>query len=163
MPSLEALPNAAVGSSKSLVLQVGATVNHGVLSAPRGCLRFVKGATLMLSHMADAVRFLHLFHAPLELPPPLIVFFLIWVLAARRWDQARWWEASWPQWRSSFLSAVEFKTDMSGKSTGYNSTAPSSLIRCYTTRALRIIFFCLCLLYAHCAKVHTRKYFIQHM
>lgn len=53
MPSLEALPNAAVGSSKSLVLQVGAPVNHGVRSAPRGCLWFVKGATLMLSHMAD--------------------------------------------------------------------------------------------------------------
>lgn len=140
MPSLEAPPDAAVGSFKSLVLQVGTSVNHGVLTAHRGCLWFVKGATFVLSHAANAAS---CFFASVLCSVRAFAFTdcLLSDFGFWRWDQTRWWEASWPQWRSSFLSAVEFNTDMSGKSAGYSSTA-----RTFTIRALWI-FLSVCFMH----------------
>lgn len=125
------------------------------------------------NHMADVVRFLHLFHAPLKLLPALIVFFLTLAFGCLALGsdsvvrgiltaveeflplccRVQIWHVGKLHWLSFHCS--QFLDKML-----YNESGVNIFFVCFFSL---FFFLLLCLRYAHSAKVQTRKCFIQHM
>lgn len=92
-----------------------ANVFPTVIWAPTGCLRLTN-----VQHLCSCWR---LEMADVELFCLCFTYFWIcglhWLFSFKLhiwqlcvWIQTRWCEASWPQWRSSFLFVVELKADL---------------------------------------------------